>query len=178
MSKQFCTFWGIKRKIFANFLFEKYSFCRALFLKENFVARAAKFADFWELINIPGSNVSNFEIAFHPSYHSTSLVHLVKNLRHGLLLNSLTTCWLRRNSTLAMLLEILMAPWPPLSAPKEIDFPLYNIKCSGGNVILRGIFHVVLCCPLHLYVISRKFELLFGQWALGVTPGHGQLCVV
>ena len=143
-------------------------FVELCFLKENFVARAAKFADFWELINIPGSNVSNFEIAksdksFHPSYHSTSLVHLVKNLRHGLLLNSLTSCWLRRNSTLAMLSEILMAPWPPLSAPKEIDFPLYNIKCSGGNVILRGIFHVVLCCPLHLYVISRKFELLFGQ---------------
>ena len=150
------------------FFLKNIHFVELCFLKKNFVARAAKFADFWELINIPGSNVSNFEIAksdtsFNPSYHSTSLVHLVKNLRHGLLLNSLTSCWLRRNSTLAMLSEILMAPWPPLSAPKEIDFPLYNIKCSGGNVILRGIFHVVLCCPLHLYVISRKFELLFGQ---------------
>ena len=26
--------------------------------------------------------------------------------------------------------------------PKVIDFPRYNMKCSGENVILRGIFHV------------------------------------
>ena len=151
MSKQFCTFWGIKRKIFANFLFEKYSFCRALFFKGKLCCASCQICRFLGIdkyMYLAASNVSNFEIAksdtsFNPSYHSTSLVHLVKNLRHGLLLNSLTSCWLRRNSTLAMLSEILMAPWPPLSAPKEIDFPLYNIKCSGGNVILRGIFHVV-----------------------------------
>ena len=44
---------------------------------------------------------------------------------------------------------------------KEIDFPRYNMKCSGEDVILRGIFHVV-----HVYttfhVISRKCGLIFG----------------
>ena len=25
----------------------------------------------------------------------------------------------------------------------------YNMKCNGGNVTLRGIFHVILCFPLH-----------------------------
>ena len=29
------------------------------------------------------------------------------------------------------------------TVPKEIDFPQYNMKCSGENVLLRGIFHVV-----------------------------------
>ena len=29
------------------------------------------------------------------------------------------------------------------TVPKEINFPQYNMKCSGKNVILRGIFHVV-----------------------------------
>ena len=28
-------------------------------------------------------------------------------------------------------------------------FPDYNMKCSAENVILRGIFHVVSCFPLH-----------------------------
>ena len=27
---------------------------------------------------------------------------------------------------------------------KVIDFPRYNIKCSGENVILRGMLHVVI----------------------------------
>ena len=35
------------------------------------------------------------------------------------------------------------------SVPKEIDFLRSNMKCSGENVILRGIFHVVSCFPLH-----------------------------
>ena len=29
------------------------------------------------------------------------------------------------------------------TVPKEIYFPRYNMKCSGENLILRGIFHVV-----------------------------------
>ena len=29
------------------------------------------------------------------------------------------------------------------------DFPRYNMKWSGGNVIKRGIFHVVSPFPLH-----------------------------
>ena len=47
---------------------------------------------------------------------------------------------------------------------KVIDFPRYNTKCIGDNEILRGIFHVVYCFPLHFVLyISRKFWLLFGQ---------------
>ena len=40
------------------------------------------------------------------------------------------------------------------TVPKVIYFPRYNIKRSGGNVILRGIFHVVFRFPLH-FVIYR-----------------------
>ena len=32
---------------------------------------------------------------------------------------------------------------------KEIDFPRYNMKCSGENMMLRRIFHVVPRFPLH-----------------------------
>ena len=28
------------------------------------------------------------------------------------------------------------------TVPKEIDFLQYNMKCSGENMILRGIFHI------------------------------------
>ena len=35
------------------------------------------------------------------------------------------------------------------TVPKEIDFPRYNMKCCGKNVILRGIFHVLSGFPLH-----------------------------
>ena len=38
------------------------------------------------------------------------------------------------------------------TVPKEIDFPRFNMKCRGENVILRGIFHVA-----SFHVISRKF---------------------
>ena len=44
------------------------------------------------------------------------------------------------------------------TVPKEIDFPRYNMKCSGENVVLHGIFHV----------ISRKYGLLFGQCTIVV----------
>ena len=43
------------------------------------------------------------------------------------------------------------------------------MKCSGENVILRGIFHAVSCFPLHFYVISRERWLLFGQCTCGVS---------
>ena len=33
-----------------------------------------------------------------------------------------------------------------------IDFPRNNMKCSGENEILRGIFHVVSRFPLHLHL--------------------------
>ena len=41
------------------------------------------------------------------------------------------------------------------TVPKVIDFPRYNMKCSGENVILRGIVHVVSGFPLHLCYIAE-----------------------
>ena len=37
---------------------------------------------------------------------------------------------------------------------KEIDFPRYNIKCSGEKVILPGIIHVVSSFLLH-FILYR-----------------------
>ena len=31
----------------------------------------------------------------------------------------------------------------------KLIVPRYNMKCSGENVIPRGIFHAVSCFPLH-----------------------------
>ena len=42
--------------------------------------------------------------------------------------------------------------------PKEIDFPQYNMKCSAGNLILRGLFPVVSCFPLHFMLYSGNFD--------------------
>ena len=42
--------------------------------------------------------------------------------------------------------------------PKEIDFRLNNMKCSGENVILRGIFLIVSCFPLHFMLYRGKLD--------------------
>ena len=44
------------------------------------------------------------------------------------------------------------------TVPKEIDFPRYNMKCSGENVILCGIFHAVSCFPLHFMLYRGNFN--------------------
>ena len=44
------------------------------------------------------------------------------------------------------------------TVPKEIDFPRYNMKCSGENVILRGIFRVLSCFPLHFLLYRGNFD--------------------
>ena len=41
------------------------------------------------------------------------------------------------------------------TVPKEINFSRYDMKCSGESVILRGIFLVVSCSPLH-FMLSRN----------------------
>ena len=46
----------------------------------------------------------------------------------------------------------------PYTVPKEIDFPRYNMKCSRGNVILRGIFHVVSCFQLHVRLYCGNLD--------------------
>ena len=35
------------------------------------------------------------------------------------------------------------------TSPMEIAFLQFNMKCSGENLILRRIFHLVSCFPLH-----------------------------
>ena len=44
------------------------------------------------------------------------------------------------------------------TVPTEIDFPQYNMKCSGENVIHRGIFHVVSCFPLHFMLYCGNLD--------------------
>ena len=44
------------------------------------------------------------------------------------------------------------------TVPKVIDFPQYNMKCSGENVILRGIVHVVSGSPLHFMFYRRNLD--------------------
>ena len=44
------------------------------------------------------------------------------------------------------------------TVPTEIDFPRYNMKCSEENVILRGIFHVVSCFPLHCMLYRGNLD--------------------
>ena len=38
------------------------------------------------------------------------------------------------------------------------DFPRYIMKCSGENVILRGIFHVVTGFPLHFMLYRGNLD--------------------
>ena len=42
------------------------------------------------------------------------------------------------------------------TVPKVNDFSRYNRKCSGENLILRGIFHVVSRFPLH-FMLYRGY---------------------
>ena len=47
--------------------------------------------------------------------------------------------------------------------PKVIDFPRYNTKCRGENEILRGIFRVVSCFPLHFILYLGNLDSFFEQ---------------
>ena len=50
------------------------------------------------------------------------------------------------------------------TVPKKIAFPRYNMKCSGENVILCGIFHVVSCFPLHFMLYHWNLDYLVLVW--------------
>ena len=41
---------------------------------------------------------------------------------------------------------------------RKSNFPRYNLKCSGENVILRGIFHGVSCLTLHVMSYRRNLD--------------------
>ena len=47
--------------------------------------------------------------------------------------------------------------------PKVIDFPRYYMKCSGENVILRGIVHVVSGFPLHFTLYRGNLDCFFNN---------------
>ena len=49
------------------------------------------------------------------------------------------------------------------TVPMEINFPPYNRKCSGENVILRGIFHEVSCFPLHFMLYHGNFDYFWDR---------------
>ena len=55
---------------------------------------------------------------------------------------------------------------PTCTVPKEMDFPLYNMKCSGENVILRRKIHVVSCFPLHFILYGGNL----GCFSNSVVP--------
>ena len=44
------------------------------------------------------------------------------------------------------------------TVPKVIDFPRYNMICSGENVILLGIVHVVSGFPVHFMFYRRSLD--------------------
>ena len=51
-----------------------------------------------------------------------------------------------------------ISPTMTYTVPKEIDFPRYNMKYSGENVIQRGILHVVSCFPLHFMLYRGNLD--------------------
>ena len=60
------------------------------------------------------------------------------------------------------------------TAPKEINFPRYNMKCSRENVILRGIFYLVSCFPLHFMLYHGNLEYFSDSEG---SSFHGLFCV-
>ena len=50
---------------------------------------------------------------------------------------------------------------------KVINFPRYNMKCCGENVILRGIVHAVSGFPLHFMLYRRNLDC-FSNMVLSV----------
>ena len=47
------------------------------------------------------------------------------------------------------------------TVPKVIDFPRYNMKCSGEIVILRGIVHVVSGFTLNFMLYRGNILIVF-----------------
>ena len=80
----------------------------------------------------------------------------------------------RMDWALSMLRQIVL--WPKFqnitlecctfaryTAPKEIDFPRYSMKCSGENVILRGIFHVLSRFSLHFMLYRGNLDCFYNR---------------
>ena len=54
------------------------------------------------------------------------------------------------------------------TVPKEIHFPRYNMKCSGDNVILRGIVNVVSGFHPHFMFYRGNLDCFSNRVALNV----------
>ena len=59
---------------------------------------------------------------------------------------------------------------------KVIDFPRYNMKFSGENVILRGIVYVVSRFPLHFMSCRRNLNFFYNSARQEETSMHIQYC--
>ena len=71
------------------------------------------------------------------------------------------------------------------TVPNVIDFPRYSMKCSGENVTLCGIFHVVSRFPLHFMLYRGNLDcfsnrvlytLQYIQYSLRNTIHNASLC--
>ena len=87
--------------------------------------------------------------------------------------NSTADDW--RGTVLAQLVWKTADPPRPVfhTVPMVIDFPRNNMKCSGENEILRGIFHVVSRFPLHLHLhvtVQYIAEILITFWKVQSRP--------
>ena len=103
-----------------------------------------------------------FTIVSHSTREKTSSAHLCDLFPLLLTNNDVDQCLLVVNHKLKY------------TVPKVIDFPRYNMKCSGENVILREIFHVVSCFPLHFMLyhgnlgcFSNSVCIIGQSWGLG-----------
>ena len=62
---------------------------------------------------------------------------------------------------------------PRNTVPKVNDFPLYNMKCSGENMLLRGIIHEVSGFQIHFMLYRGNLDYISNSvWPLPV----GHLC--
>ena len=65
-----------------------------------------------------------------------------------------------------------IAVYTDVTVPKVNDFPPYNMKCSGGNLILRGIFHVVKHFPLHFMLYRRNLDYFSNRVGSASSAQH------
>ena len=72
---------------------------------------------------------------------------------------------------------VLQYPVASVHCPKGnrlSGLPRYNMKCSRENVILRGIFYLVSCFPLHFMLYHGNLE--YFSDSVG-SSFHGLFCV-
>ena len=67
-------------------------------------------------------------------------------------------------------LLVLIRAFQLHTVPNVIDFPRYNMKCSGGNEILRGIIRAASRFPLHFMLYLGNLDyILDSAWSFSMT---------